>query len=103
MVQSIAPVALEVRDADVTSPSLAVQVLASNGDQETFVLPQISAGVYRLAAIPISRGAASVSPGNGRIDFTGNSTGTVILTVRYTDARSANGASILRQTSVSFN
>ena len=103
VVQSIAPVALEVRDADVTSPSLAVQVLASNGDQETFVLPQISAGVYRLAAIPISRGAASVSPGNGRIDFTGNSTGTVILTVRYTDARSANGASILRQTSVSFN
>jgi FecR protein len=101
--QTSVPVALEVRDADVTSPSLTVQVSASNGDMETFVLPQVSAGVYRLASIPVSRGLTSVSPGNGRIDFTGNSTGTVVLTVRYNDARSANGATVIRQTTVSLN
>jgi FecR protein len=103
VVQSSVPVALEVRDADVTAPSLTVQVSASNGDSETFVLPQISAGVYRLASIPVSRGAASVSPGNGRIDFTGNSAGAVVLTVRYNDARTAAGTAILRQTSVTLN
>jgi hypothetical protein len=101
--QSSVPVALEVRDADVTAPSLTVQVSASNGDSETFVLPQVSAGVYRLASIPVSRGAASVSPGNGRIDLIGSSTGTVILTVRYNDARTATGASTVRQTSVTLN
>jgi FecR protein len=101
--QASVPVALEVRDADVTSPSLTVQVSASNGDRETFVLPQVSAGVYRLASIPVSRGLASVSPGNGRIDFTGASTGNVVLTVRYTDARSSTGASVIRQTTVTLN
>ncbi len=103
VVQSSVPVALEVRDADVRTPSLTVQVSASNGDSETFVLPQVSAGVFRLASIPVSRGAASVSPGNGRIDFTGSSTGAVALTVRYNDARTATGAAILRQTSVTLN
>jgi FecR protein len=101
--QGFVPVALEVRDADVTSSSLTVQVSASNGDAETFVLPQIAAGVYRLASIPVSRGQASVSPSNGRIDFTGSSTGTVVLTVRYNDARTATGANLQRQTSVTLN
>jgi hypothetical protein len=103
VVQGSVPVALEVRDADVTTPSLTVQVSASNGDSETFLLPQISTGVYRLASIPVSRGAAGVSPGNGRIDFTGASTGTVVLTVRYNDARTATGAAIWRQTTVTLN
>jgi hypothetical protein len=101
--QSSVSVALEVRDADMTSPSLAVQVSASNGDAETFVLPQIASGVYRLAALPISRGGAAVSPGNGRIDFTGNSTGAVVLTVRYNDLRTSNGGSAVRQTTLTLN
>jgi hypothetical protein len=96
------PVALEVRDADVTTPSLLVNVTSSNGDAENFVLPQVSPGVYRLASLPVTRGGASVSPGNGRIDFVGNSTGTVTLTVRYIDQRSATGAPVTRQTTVSL-
>ena len=101
--QSSVSVALEVRDADLTAPSLAVQVSVSNGDAETFVLPQIASGVYRLAALPISRGGAAVSPGNGRIDFTGNSTGAVVLTVRYNDLRTSNGGSAVRQTTLTLN
>jgi hypothetical protein len=96
------PVALEVRDADVTTPSLLVNVTASNGDAENFVLPQVSPGVYRMASVPVTRGGAGVSPGNGRIDFVGNSTGTVTLTVRYIDQRSATGAPVTRQTTVSL-
>ncbi len=101
--QSTLPVTLEVRDADVTSSSLTVQVSASNGDIETFVLPQVSAGVYRITSIPVSRGQTSVSPGNGRIDFVGATTGAVVLTVRYNDARTSTGSSIIRQTTVTLN
>jgi FecR protein len=103
VVQNSLPVVLEVRDADVTASSLTVQVSASNGDIETFVLPQISAGVYRLSSIPVSRGQTSVSPGNGRIDFVGATTGAVVLTVRYNDARTSTGSSIIRQTTVTLN
>lgn len=103
VVQTSVPVALEVRDADVNGSSLTVQVSASNGDVETFVLPQIAAGVYRLTSIPVSRGVAGVAPGNGRIDFTGNSAGTVVFTVRYNDARTSSGASVIRQTSFTLN
>ncbi len=103
VVQTSVPVALELRDADVSASSLTVQVSASNGDLETFVLPQISAGVYRLNAVPISRGGAAVSPGNGRVDFVGSSTGTVVLTVRYNDIRTSTGTSTLRQTTLSLN
>lgn len=103
VVPSSVPIALEVRDADVTLPSLTVQVNASNGDVETFVLPRISAGVYRLPSIAISRGGATVSPGNGRIDFTGNSTGSVALTVRYNDIRTSTGGTAVRQTTLTLN
>lgn len=87
-------------DSDLTSPSLAVQVLASNGDSETLVLPRISAGLYQLSGVPITRGAASVLPGSGRFEIVGASPASVTLTIRYQDQLTSTGATALRQTTM---
>ncbi len=97
-VPSVLNVAIEVRDADVTTPSLQVTVGASNGDTETLVLPRVSAGVYRLNALPITRGGASTVPGNGRIDIgLGSANATISLVIKYNDARSTTGVNIVRE------
>jgi hypothetical protein len=89
-----------VNDPDLTSPSLAVNVLASNGDNETLLLPRISAGVYQLSGVPITRGAASVLPGSGRFELVGASPTSVTLTIRYQDQRTSTGAAMMRQTTM---
>ena len=94
--------AIEVRDSDLTGPSAQVQVQASNGDQETLNLPSVSPGVYRLAALPITRGAARVQAGSGRIELIGATPGVVTLTIRYTDAKSSSGTSVVRQTTLTL-
>jgi hypothetical protein len=91
---------ITVNDPDLISPSLAVQVQASNGDSETLLLPRISAGVYQLSSVPITRGAAAVSPGSGRFELVGASPSSVTLTVRYQDQRTSSGAAVIRQTTM---
>jgi hypothetical protein len=94
--------AIEVRDADVTASSLQVLVSSSNGDAENFVLPRVSAGVYRLNTLPIARGGSAVLPGNGRIDLPASTVAesAVNLTIKYNDARSTTGANVIRQTTL---
>jgi hypothetical protein len=91
---------IQVNDPDLTSPSLAVQVQASNGDSETLLLPRISAGVYQLSGVPITRGAASVLPGSGRFELVGASPTSVTLTIRYQDQRTSSGSVMIRQTTM---
>jgi hypothetical protein len=94
-------VAIEVRDADVTTPTLQVQVGTSNGDNETFTLTRTTPGVYRLFPLPIARGGANVLPGNGRIDLpVVPSESLVTLTINYNDARSSTGVNVVRQTTL---
>jgi hypothetical protein len=99
VVNTTLPAAIEVRDADVTSPSLQVLVSASNGDIENLVLPRVSPGVYRLDALPVIRGGTAVLPSNGRIDLPSSSVpATVVnLTIKYFDARASTGTNVLRQ------
>jgi hypothetical protein len=94
--------AIEIRDADLTAPVAQVQVQASNGDSETFNLPKVAAGVYRLASLPITRGAKRVQPGSGRIELVGASPSAVTLTIRYMDTKSSTGASAVRQTTMTL-
>jgi FecR protein len=91
---------IQVNDADLTTASLVVQVQASNGDGETLLLPRISPGVYQLSSVPITRGAAAVSPGSGRFELVGASPTSVTLTIRYQDQRTSTGTSSLRQTTM---
>jgi hypothetical protein len=91
---------IQVSDPDLTAPSINVQVQASNGDSENLVLPRISAGVYQLSAVPITRGAATVMPGSGRFELIGASPSTVTLTIRYQDTRSSTGSAVIRQTTM---
>ncbi len=93
---------IEVRDADLTAPVVQVQVQASNGDSENFNLPKISAGVYRLTSLPITRGTARVQQNSGRIELVGASPSAVTLTIRYTDTKSSTGASVVRQASMTL-
>ena len=93
--------AIEIRDADLNAPFAQVQVQASNGDSEVFNLPKISAGVYRLTVLPVTRGAARVQANNSRIELLGASpSASVTLTIRYTDAKTSTGASAVRQTTL---
>ena len=94
--------AIEVRDSDLTGPSVQVQVQASNGDKETFNLLNVSPGIYRLATLPITRGAARVQAGSGRIELLGATPSVVTLTIRYTDTKSSSGASVVRQTTMTL-
>ncbi|MFN3715392.1 MAG: hypothetical protein ACK4R8_01570 [Thiobacillus sp.] len=82
---------IEVYDPDLAGPSLAIQVTASNGDSETLNLTRAEAGRYRAVAVPVTRGATAVVPGNGRIDLVGPTPGTVILTLGYTDTEPGDG------------
>ncbi len=91
---------IEVRDADLQGPSVQVQVQASNGDSETLSLPQVAPGVYRLNSVPVTRGASAVRPGSGRIELVGAAPGVVSLTIRYSDAKTASGTPLLRQTTM---
>lgn len=91
---------IQVNDADLTTASLVVQVQASNGDSETLLLPRISPGVYQLNSVPITRGAAAVSPGSGRFELVGASPTSVTLTIRYQDQRTSTGTASLRQTTM---
>jgi hypothetical protein len=91
---------IQVNDPDLTTPSLVVQVQASNGDSETLLLPRISAGVYQLSSVPITRGAAAVSPGSGRFELVGAAPTSVTLTIRYQDQRTSTGAPTIRQTTL---
>jgi FecR protein len=91
---------IQVNDADLTTPSLVVQVQASNGDNETLLLPRVSPGLYQLSGIPITRGAATVSPGSGRFELVGASPSSVTLTIRYQDQRTSSGAPAVRQTTM---
>jgi FecR protein len=102
-VASTVPVAIQVSDADVTTPTLQVQVQASNGDSETLALPRVSPGVYRLAQVPIVLGASTVAPGSGRFEIVGASPTAVTLTIRYTDAKSATGINVVRQTTLTLS
>ena len=93
--------AIEVRDADVTTPTLEVQVGASNGDAEVFVLPRVSAGVYRLNTLPIARGSTSAINNNGRIDLPASNANNIItLSINYNDARATTGVNVVRQTTL---
>jgi hypothetical protein len=94
--------AIEIRDADLTAPVVQVQVQASNGDNETFNLPKVAAGVYRLSSLPITRGATRVQPGSSRIELVGASPSAVTLTIRYIDTKSSTGASAARQTTMTL-
>ena len=94
--------AIEVRDADLTAPVAQVQVQASNGDSETFNLPKVAAGVYRLSALPITRGAARIQVASGRIELVGANPSAVTLTIRYADAKSSTGVSAVRQTTMTL-
>ena len=78
-------VSIPVTDADLDAPSVTVGASASNGDAQTRVLPQVAAGQCRLDGLPVPRGAAAVSPGNGRIDLVGPSPAALTPTLRYTD------------------
>ncbi len=93
---------IEVRDGDLTSATVQVQVSASNGDSEAFILPRVSAGIYRLSTLPITRSATRVQAGSGRIELVGASPTAVSLTIRYTDAQSSTGASAVRQTTMTL-
>ena len=97
---SLLNVSIQVQDADLTGPSVQVQVGTSNGDTETFTLPQTSPGVYRLTQLPIERGGTTVSPGNGSIDIPASNAAPIILTVKYTDATSPTGSNVVRQTTL---
>ena len=91
-------VVIQVVDADLTAPTVPVQVTASNGDVETYTLSQVSPGVYRSNQITIRRPQTmpvTVVPGNGAIDIP--TATSVSLTLRYADALAANGASVVRQ------
>jgi hypothetical protein len=91
---------IQVNDPDLTSPSIVVQVQASNGDNETLLLPRVSAGMYQLSSVPITRGAAAVSPGSGRFELLGASPSSVTLTIRYQDQRTSSGAATIRQSTM---
>ncbi|MFM7330074.1 MAG: hypothetical protein ACKO1L_00150, partial [Brachymonas sp.] len=91
---------IQVNDPDLSSPSITVQVQASNGDSETLVLPRIAAGQYALNSVPVTRGAASVAPGSGRFELVGATPTSVTLTIRYVDSRSSSGAQVIRQTTM---
>ena len=95
---------IQVTDADLTSPTIPVQVTASNGDRETINLTQVSPGVYRTSQITIRRptaaGGITVVPGNGAIDIPTSTT--VTLTLTYSDAKAANGTTVQRQASLTL-
>jgi hypothetical protein len=97
-------VVIQVTDADLTSPTVPVQVTASNGDSETINLAQVSPGLYRSTQITIRRptaiGSISVVPGNGAIDIP--SFTSVTLTLTYNDAKAANGAAVQRRASLTL-
>lgn len=99
-------VVIQVTDADLTSPTVPVQVTASNGDSETLYLMQVSPGVYRASQIsitirrPTAGGSISVVPGNGAIDIP--SFANVILTLTYIDAKAANGTTVQRRASLTL-
>jgi hypothetical protein len=94
--------AIEIRDADLTAPVAQVQVQASNGDSETFNLPKVAAGVYRLSSFPITRGVTRVQPGSGRIELVGASPSAVTRTIRYIDTKSSTGTGAVRQTTMTL-
>lgn len=97
-VSSSLNVAIEVRDTDVTTPTVQVQVASPNGDSEVFVLPRVSAGFYRLNALPITRGGSLTTPGNGQIDILASSANSTLgLVIKYNDARSTTGVNIVRE------
>ena len=91
--------AIQVQDADLTGPSVQVQV-TSNEDNEIFTLPQISPGVYRLMQLPITRGGKTAMPRNGSIDIPATNAVPIVLTIKYTDATSPNGSNVVRQTTL---
>lgn len=93
-------VAIQVEDADLTAPSVTVQVGSSNGDTETFTLPQLSRGVYRSTQLAIARGGVTVLPDNGRIDISNSNTSPIVLSIKYTDTLSPAGANLVRQTTL---
>lgn len=91
-------VVIQVTDADLTSATVPVQVTASNGDVETFTLSQASPGVYRSNQITLRRPLTipiTVVQGNGAIDIP--SLSSVSLSLRYSDVKAANGATVVRE------
>lgn len=69
-------------------PTAPVQVTGSNGDSETLQLMATTPGTFVLQSLPVQK-TTTVSPGNGRLDFSGPTT----FTVAY---RSASGAQVTR-------
>lgn len=95
---------IEVFDPDLFGPSVSLQVTASNGDAEPFTLLRIDAGRYRLARVPVLRGVAMVTPGNGQIDLPGATPGVVTLTFSYLDAEPGGGGSpVVRTATLTLN
>ena len=91
---------IEVKDVDLTAPSVAVQVTTSNGDSETLNLPQVSPGIYRITQIAIRRFPPTpsvVTPGNGTFDILPTTPISIVLTLKYNDAKAASGAAVIRQ------
>jgi hypothetical protein len=86
------PALIEVFDPDLSGPTVAVQVAASNGDSETFTFVRVDAGRYRLTQVPVLRGIVAVAPGNGRLDLPGPSPGAVTLTFTYLDTEPGGSA-----------
>lgn len=69
-------------------PTAPAQVTGSNGDSETLQLVATTPGTFVLQSLPVQK-TTTVSPGNGRLDFSGPTT----FTVAY---RSASGAQVTR-------
>lgn len=83
------PVNFTVSDsARAGQAAVQIQVTGSNGDRETFQLTAGSPGTFSLMSLPIQKGAA-VSPGSGRLEFSGP----VTYTIAY---RGANGVQVVK-------
>ena len=86
---SAVPVSFTVTDsARAGQPSATVQVAGGNGDRETLQLMATTPGTFVLMSLPVQK-TTVVSPGNGRLDFSGPTT----FIVAY---RSASGMQVTR-------
>lgn len=92
------PVTIEVQDSDLTGATITVVASASNGDTETWTLTRVAEGLYRLAGLPIRRGAPALVPGNGRIDLVGPSPTTTVVTLTYVDQSPGGGSTAVPRT-----